>query len=72
MLTLTRRRNPDAPQATWLVYYGDVRVGSIAIRSGNPFCTDQWQWSCGFYPGSEPGECENGMAASFEAARSRG
>jgi hypothetical protein len=36
MPAVTRRRNPDAPQATWLVYYGDVRVGSIAIRSGDP------------------------------------
>ena len=38
--------------------------------SGNPFGTDPWQWSCGFYPGSRPGECKNGTAASYEAARS--
>jgi hypothetical protein len=30
------RRNPDARQESWQVYYGDVRVGSIAMRSGNP------------------------------------
>jgi hypothetical protein len=42
MAVLTRRRNPDASQETWQVYYGDVRVGSIAIRSGNPADTDPW------------------------------
>jgi hypothetical protein len=36
MPALTRRRNPDARQESWLVFYGDVRVGTIAIRSGNP------------------------------------
>jgi hypothetical protein len=48
MPALIRRRDPDAHQETWLVYYGDVRVGSIAIRSGNPADTDPWGWSCGF------------------------
>ena len=70
MPTLTRRRNPDAPQETWHVYYGDVRVGAIAIRSGNPADTDPWGWRCCFYPGSRPGECKNGTAASYEAVRS--
>jgi hypothetical protein len=69
MPTLTRRRNPDAPQATWLVYYGDVRVGSIAMRSGNPADTDPWGWRCGFYPGSYPKECTSGTAATFDQAR---
>jgi hypothetical protein len=40
MPALTRRRNPDAPQEIWHVYYGDVRVGSIALRLGNPADTD--------------------------------
>jgi hypothetical protein len=26
-------------------------------------------WSCGFYPGSEPGECTNGAAPTFELGR---
>jgi hypothetical protein len=30
MHTLTRRRNPDARQESWLVYYGDVCLGTIA------------------------------------------
>jgi hypothetical protein len=29
----------------------------------------RWQWRCGFYPGSGPDECNNGTAASYEAAR---
>jgi hypothetical protein len=48
MPALTRRHNPDAPHETWQVYYDDVCVGTIALRSGNPADTDQWGWSCGF------------------------
>jgi hypothetical protein len=70
MPALTRRRDPDAHQETWLVHHADVHAGTIGLRSGNPFGTDPWQWSCGFYPGSRPGECKNGTAASYEAARS--
>jgi hypothetical protein len=35
MPALTRRRSPDAPDECWHVYYGDVRVGTIAIRTGH-------------------------------------
>jgi hypothetical protein len=69
MPALTRRRSKDASEECWHVYYGDVRVGTIAIRSGNPFATDPWQWRCGFYPGSLPGDCTSGTAASFGEAR---
>ena len=69
MPALTRRRNPDARQESWLVYYGDVRVGTIAVRSGNPTDTDPWGWRCGFYPGSHPRECTSGTAATFDQAR---
>jgi hypothetical protein len=51
---LTRRRCPDRPDC-WHVYYGDVHVGVISIRTGSPHEEDLWGWSCGFYPGSEPG-----------------
>ena len=51
------------------VYYGGVHVGTIAERVGNPHDTDQWQWSCGFYPGSEPGEISSDTAATFKEAR---
>jgi hypothetical protein len=66
---LTRRRDRDAHQETWLIYFGDVRVGSIAIRSGNPADTGPWGWSCGFYPGSHPREHQSGTAATFDQAR---
>jgi hypothetical protein len=36
MPELTRRRYPDAAEECWHVYYGDVCVGTIALRSGNP------------------------------------
>ena len=34
MPVLTRRRSPDAQQETWLVYYGDVHIGTISERAG--------------------------------------
>jgi len=46
-----------------------VHVGTIAERVGNPFDTDPWEWSCGFYPGSHPGEHRSDTAATFEDAR---
>jgi hypothetical protein len=70
MPALTRRRSPDALQETWLIYFGDVHVGALSRSVGNPNAAPQWQWRCGFYPGSAPGECKSGTAASFEAARS--
>jgi hypothetical protein len=69
MPDLTRRRSPDAPAACWHIYYGDVRVGVISLRSGIPHDEDPWGWSCGFYPGCHPRECTNGAAATFYQAR---
>jgi hypothetical protein len=46
-----------------------VHVGTIAIRTGSPHDTDPWEWCCGFYPGSRPGEYRSGTAASFDQAR---
>jgi len=69
MPELTRRRSPDAPDECWHVYYGDVRVGTIAIRTGIPPDEDPWGWACGFYPGSHPGECTDGAAATLDQAR---
>jgi hypothetical protein len=48
MPPLTRRRDPDARQEAWRVFYGYVRVGVIAIRSGNPTTTEPWEWRVGF------------------------
>jgi hypothetical protein len=52
MPVLTRRRDPDAQQETWLIYYG----------------VDRWAWSCGFYPASHRGVRADGSARTFEDA----
>jgi hypothetical protein len=69
MPALTRRRSTDAPEECWHIYYGDVQVGTIAIRIGIPHDEDPWGWDCGFYPGSHPGEHQSGTAATFDQAR---
>src|ERR1700739_1744987 len=69
MPTLTRRRDADASQETWLIHYGDVRVGSMGMRTGVPIDKDQWGWSVGFLPASERGLRASGTAKSFDAAR---
>lgn len=46
-----------------------THAGTPTIRSGNPTGTDQWEWRCGFYPGSNPGECTSGTAVTFDKAR---
>jgi hypothetical protein len=68
MPELTRRRYPER-QDCWHVYFGDVRVDTIAIRTGVPHHEDPWGWICGFYPGSAPGEYLDGTAATFDQAR---
>ena len=68
MPILTRRRYPERPDC-WHIYYGDVCVGTIARRVGNPFETDPWEWTCGFYPGSHPRECTSDTSETFEQAR---
>ena len=47
MPALTRLRYPEHPDC-WHVYYDDVQVGSIGMRSGVPNGVDQWGWTCGF------------------------
>jgi hypothetical protein len=69
MPELTRRRSLDAPDECWHVWYGDVRVGTIAIRTGIPPHEDPWGWACGFYPGSHPAEYTSGAGATFDRAR---
>jgi hypothetical protein len=65
---LTRKLSKDRPDC-WLIYFGDVHVGTIARRVGVPVNVDQWGWQCGFYPGSRPGEYLDGTAATFDQAR---
>lgn len=65
---LTRRRYHERPDC-WHIYYGDVCVGMITRRFGCPVDADQWEWGCGFYPGSEPHQREGNTAVDFEACR---
>jgi hypothetical protein len=46
-----------------------VRIGTIGKRAGVPIDVDQWGWSCGFYPGLNPGQRQDGSAETFELAR---
>jgi hypothetical protein len=62
MPNLTRRRYPDRPDC-WHVYFGDVQVGTITRRTGNPGHSHQWEWRCGFIQGVIP--------ASIRAERPR-
>jgi len=68
MPSLTRRRDPDAHQESWRIQLGGVVVGSIAQCVGYPGAAPKWQWRCGFYPGSRPGECTSGTADDFDEA----
>ena len=68
--TLTRRRDPHRSDC-WLIYLGDVHVGTIARAVGTPNAETQWKWSCGFYPGSKPGEQRGGTADTFDQARAK-
>jgi hypothetical protein len=59
MSILTRRRYLERPDC-WHVNYGDVRAGTIARRVGCSHDEDPWEWSCGLYSGSRPGEIRSG------------
>lgn len=59
MTALTRRRSRDR-QDCWRVFYGDVCVGTAGRRAGVPNDVDQWEWGCGFYRGTDPGEGGSG------------
>ena len=69
MPELTRRRSVDHRQECWQIFFGDIHAGTITERVGNPHDTERWEWRCGFYPGSNPGEHQSGTAASFADAR---
>jgi hypothetical protein len=68
MTELTRRRL-DAGFEGWAIFYGNVRIGSISSRSGVPEWVNQWQWTCGFYPGCEIHEITAGTGADYGEAR---
>jgi hypothetical protein len=64
MPELTRRRSADSHRESWSIYCDDVRVGTIAKSGGVPLESERWNWSCGLYPGVEPGQHRGGSAAS--------
>jgi hypothetical protein len=66
---LTRRPDKDRDREGWFVYFGDVRVGHIGLRAGIPNHSPQWGWSCGFYPGCDPGQHTSGTGETFDEAR---
>jgi hypothetical protein len=66
---LTRRRDRNDRLERWQIWFDRVEVGSIGRQSGAPKHAPQWEWSCGFYPGSKPKEHGSGVAVSYEAAR---
>jgi hypothetical protein len=69
MPALTRRRSADQRQECWHIYYCDIHAGTITERVGNPHYTDQWEWICGFYPGSQPDEHRSDTAPIFDETR---
>jgi hypothetical protein len=46
-----------------------MTTSGSARRSDQPLDKDPWEWSCGFYPGSGPGEHGNDTEAAFDQAR---
>jgi hypothetical protein len=68
MPALTRTRVIDRPQ-TWHIHCAGVQVGPIVEPCGAPLSSDQWQWYCGFYLGTKPGDDRRGLAPTFEPAR---
>ena len=66
MAALTRRLSPDC-DTCWHIYYGDVRVGTIAARGTVEHNADAFKWDCGFYPGTHG--TKYGSSKTFDMAR---
>ena len=56
---------PTAGTSITAMFTSALSRAASAIRSAEP----QWQWLCGFYPGSNPGEQRGGTAGTFDQAR---
>jgi len=59
MPALTRGRYSKRSDC-WHVYYGDVHVGTIVLRTAARSASTKREWKCGLYPGMEPGRSHNG------------
>jgi hypothetical protein len=53
---------------TSVMCYGDVHWHDRAPHRC-PAHADQWEWSCGFYPGTRPGQGHHGTAIGFDHTR---
>jgi hypothetical protein len=62
MPALTRKLVSDNPE-TWHIHFAGVRVGMLLERAGIVSTSQPWEWHCGFYPDSNPGEQRYGIAA---------
>ena len=69
MPALTRRRDRQAHAENWLIFFGDIAVGSIGIRTGVPVHVGQWVWRCGCYPATHRGIRAEGTSRDFAQAR---
>jgi hypothetical protein len=68
---LTRRPDKGPSRQGWFIYFGDVCIGHIGMRSGVPVSEPQWGWTCGFSPGCDPGQQTHGTGETFEGARAQ-
>jgi hypothetical protein len=59
----------DSKVDVWHLYFGDVQVGTIRMRSGVPNDIDQWRWTCGF--DSQRFRIAEGTAPTFALARAK-
>jgi len=66
MTALIRRPNDDPDRDGWRIFFGDVRIGTIAKHAGVPVDVDQWGGNCGFYPGVASGLQRNGSAPAMK------
>jgi hypothetical protein len=62
------RKGPSPGELGHLLWRHPRRLDRRA-RWCIPHDEERWGWACGFYPGSHPGECTQGAAASFDEAR---
>ena len=68
---LTHRPDKGPNRQGWFVYFGDVCIGHIGMRSGVAIFEPQWGWTCGFSPGCDPRQQTNGSGETFEEARAQ-
>jgi hypothetical protein len=64
--------SPSSRDAAILIgHCGGIHAGTISKSIGRPNAQNDWTWSAGFYPGSQPGEIKGGTANTFKEAKAR-